>query len=158
MASHKTHPRKTGLKKLMVLAMFPVIGISQNSKLDERKGFKNYIFGSAPETYKNITLEVKEGNTQLYSIHDSAIIIDGFELEYLRLTFFKNKLSVISFQTKNHSGDKMLENLKQDYGDPAKKDPAKEKYIWKGNKLHLVYEGHSRNHDATVSFYNDAIY
>lgn len=138
--------------------MFPFIGLGQINKLEEKKGISNYILGTSPDHYKNLQLELNEGLTKLYSVHGEPVKLEDFELDYLRLTFYKNKLSGISFQTKNHDADKLFQKLKETYGEPEKNKDSKVKFTWVGDKLHLVYEKHLKSNEATVSFYSDAVY
>ncbi|MGZ4037451.1 MAG: hypothetical protein ACXVPQ_06455 [Bacteroidia bacterium] len=113
------------------------------------------MFGSAPQQYRDLMLEIEEGGAQLYSLSTYPIQIDGAEFAYLRVTFLKNKLSAISLQTKNSTGSKFLAVLKQNYGEPLK-SPKKNSYIWESAKMKLLYETYGN--DATVSFYSSELY
>jgi hypothetical protein len=144
------------MKKIALLLILPFLGVAQSSNsLIEKNGFKDYIFGTAPHQYKDLTLEIEEGNAQLYSLAKAPIQMDGAEFEYVRVTFLKNKLSAISLQTKNSTGPKFLAVLKQNYGEPAK-SPKKNSYIWETAKMQLLYETYGT--DATISFYSSELY
>ena len=140
------------MKKIFFLFLIPFLSNAQTSKLDEKNGFDAYTFGSAPTQYKNLTLEIEDGNTKLYSVNLSSI--NGTEIEYLRITFFKDKLSAITIQTKSANGAKFLQNLKENYGEPVKLTHPKENYEWVSNKYRLLYEQNTSSGDATVSFYS----
>lgn len=110
------------------------------------------MFGSSPEAYKNLTLEIEEGHTKLYSLNEPGLVIDGVELEYLRITFTKNKLSDIAIQSRNSNGSKLLKNLKDSYGEPNRTGKTKKSYEWFNDRLLLLYESNMAGNDATVSF------
>lgn len=136
--------------KTLLFFLFPVLIIGQNAKLDEKNGFDQYKFGTSPELYKNISIEIEEGNSKLYSAL-APIIIDGVQFEYVRLTFEKNKLTAISIQSKNSTGQKFLQSLKSSYGDP-KLLPKTKNYQWLGNKVQLIYTSLANN-DGQFDFY-----
>ena len=137
--------------------MLPLIGFSQNNKLQGKAGFENYVFGTPPSQYKNLTLEIEEGNTKLFSALPE-INVTGIEISDVNITFLKNQLATICYKTKNSTGKKFLQSLKENYGAPTKSDPAKGNFEWMGDKLHLVYEQNKGNNDATVSFYSKELY
>lgn len=128
----------------------PVAWISQADNLDNDNGFGCYKFGDPPQAHKNLNLEIDEGVTKLYSASQNAITINGIEFENIRLTFCKNKLFVISLETKRLTGMKFLSYLKESYGTPkiTRKD-----FEWMGKKVYLVYEP-SGEKDGIVSFYS----
>ena len=132
--------------------------LGQGNKFNESKGFKDYIFGTSPDNYKNLTLEIAEGNTKLYSLDQTTITIDGVDMNYIRLTFTKNKLSNISLQSKNSGGEKLLQQLKETYGEPTRISPTKKSYEWLSDKLHLLYEKDTGGTNATVSFSNKKMF
>ncbi|MEO6304530.1 MAG: hypothetical protein ABIP51_15325 [Bacteroidia bacterium] len=141
------------MKNIILLFFIPFLGLAQPNKLDEKNGFETYVFGSTPAQYKNLTLEIEDGNTKLYSLNQSNIALQGAEFEYLRITFYNNKLSAITLQTKNATGQKFLQSLKESYGEPVKLTKPKENYEWVSNKYRLLYEANAAHNDATVSFY-----
>ncbi len=145
------------MKKVLLFLLIPFIYSAQTSKLDEKNGFKTYVFGSSPKEFSNLVLEIDEGNTKLYSLDQSNINHDGAEFEYIRVTFCKDKLSAISLQTKNSTGKKFLASLKENYGEPVKSNNQKESYEWLSNKCQLVYEKNAKSNDATISFYAKTI-
>jgi hypothetical protein len=143
------------MKNILLCILFPLLGLSQtNSKLLAAKGFKNYLFGTSPNDYQNLVLEIEEGNTKLYSLNEPGLVIDGVEVEYLRVTFTKNKLSDISIQSRNSTGKKLLQNLRENYGEPTRVNKLKKSYEWKNEKLQLLFESNVAGSDATVSFSN----
>lgn len=134
------------------------MGLAQGNKLDQQNGFNVYIFETPPNGYRNLMLEIDEGNAKLYSLDKDPIIIASVEFEYVRITFFKNKLSAIAMQTKGGNGARFLQSLKEAYGQPTKPKPNKENYEWVSPKLHLIYETNPSGKDATISFYNKSLY
>lgn len=139
------------MKKIFLLLLLSYSGFAQT----ENNGFKNFVFGTAPGQYKDLMLEIEEGTAQLYSLSTAPIRIDGAEFAYVRVTFLKNKLSAISLQTKNSTGNKFLAALRQSYGEPSK-SPKKNNYIWEKEKMKLLYETYGG--DATISFYSSELY
>jgi hypothetical protein len=139
------------MRKLLLVILFPLLAVSQNTKLDQKNGFDQFKFGSSPSEYKNLAIEIDEGDSKLYSVAGSSIVIDGIEYDYIRITFTKNKLSAISMRTKNSTGNTLLTNLKSSYGEPKFVAKAKH-YEWKGNTIQLVYAG-VQNNDGVFDFY-----
>lgn len=131
--------------------------MSQNNKLDEKNGFGNYTFGTAASSYKNLSLELDEGNTKLYSSPKDEILVEGVELENISVTFIKDKLSSIVFQTKNSTGSKLLQTLKELYGEPTKVNLAKGTQEWASTKVQLLYESAKTSKDASISVYSKEI-
>lgn len=146
------------MKKIILLILLPFIGFSQANKLDQQNGFNVYIFETPPNGYRDLMLEIDEANTKLYSLDKDPIIIASVEFEYVRITFFKNKLSAIAMQTKGGYGPRFLQSLKEAYGQPVKPKPNKETYEWNGTRLHMIYEANPSGKDATISFYNKTLY
>ncbi|MBL7921444.1 MAG: hypothetical protein JNJ40_14090 [Bacteroidia bacterium] len=145
------------MKNVLFLLLIPLIYSAQISKLDEKNGFKTYVFGSSPKKFSNLLLEIDEGNTKLYSLDQSNINHDGAEFEYIRITFCKDMLSAISLQTKNATAQKFLASLIENYGEPDKSNKQKEYYEWLSKKCQLVYEKNAMSNDATISFYAKTI-
>lgn len=139
---------KSALTAFALIAFFGFAIL--NDKLDKTNGFENYKFGTQPGNYKNLTLEIDEGNTRLYSTDPKEIKIDGVSFSYIRLTFTKNNLSGIVISTSKASGTAILHYLKNQYGEPIKQ---KNELIWKGYKIKLIYEAINNNKDAVVTFY-----
>ncbi len=135
------------MKTIILFVLLPFLGLNSTQKLDEDRGFENYKFGAHSGDFKNLTLEIEQGDTQLYSA--TIDNIKDTKFSYLRLTFFKNKLSSIAIQTKGSTGANLLAHLKQKYGQPKK---LKTGYEWLGKKVQLVYEPLDAN-EAVAYFY-----
>ncbi|MBA2611815.1 MAG: hypothetical protein H0U95_07595 [Bacteroidetes bacterium] len=142
------------MKKIILLLLFPFLGMTQNNSLEGKNGFSNYVFGVSPAEIKDLTLEIEEDNTKLYSLPEDNIKIKGVEFEYIRVTFFKNKLSTISVQTKNQTGSNFLKILKESYGEPNRSNLAKKNYEWLGAKMQVIFEKNRSEKDAYISFYS----
>ena len=125
---------------------------STNEDLDKANGFEKFIFGTPPANYQNLSLEIDEGNTKLYSVNVMPQI-NGAELNYVRLTFCKNQLSAISIATKNSSAPKFMHYLLDNFGPPA---TVKGNSEWKSKKVHLIYEPSGGN-NAIVSYYSNEV-
>ncbi len=145
------------MKKIILLLLISFSCISQN-KLDDKNGFDTYIFGSPPNEYKNLSLEIDEGNVKLYTLTPCAIKMSEIEFQNVNITFIKNKLSAISLQSKNTTGIKLLQILKETYGEPTKSNPTKGNYEWLSAKVELLYEKHPSAKEATISFSSKEIY
>lgn len=122
-----------------------------NDKLDEANGFEIYKLGTSPANYKNLTIELDESNTKLYSADNDAVKIQGVKLSFIRITFTNNRLSAITAATINSSGPALLNYLTGKYGTPVK---VKGFYEWKGQKVKLLYESLNNGKEASVSFYS----
>lgn len=141
--------------KIFLLIIFPLFAICQN-KLDE-SAFEEYKFGTSPSEYKNLTLELDEGNSKLYSTTSPLLQINDVQVENFNLTFNKNKLSGIRFNTKNSTGTKLFETLKQKYGEPKKNNSTKGSFEWTGTKIQVVFETKPGSNDAVISVYGKEI-
>lgn len=126
--------------------------VSQDTRFKTSKGFNVYIFGTAPAAYRNLQIEIEEGNSKLYSVNQANITIAGVEIEFIRLTFTKNKLTDIVFQTKNATGAKLLQNMRESYGEPTRANKIKKNYEWLSDKAQMLYEYNRSGTDATVSY------
>lgn len=121
------------------------------NKLDESNGFENFKFGSPQASYKNLSIEIDEGNIKLFSVSPEEIKITGIEFDNVRLTFLKNKLNAIALTTKNSTGKLFLDLLKSKFGAPK---IFKQNCEWSGKRVLLVYEPYDTGKDAVVNFYS----
>jgi hypothetical protein len=140
-------------KILICLLLIPFLVSAQNTKTNEKNGFENYIFGTSPGDYKDLVLEIDEGDTKLYT-SQNPVQVNGVEFEQVNVTFCKNKLSSVTLKTKNATGTKFLQTLKETYGEPGKSNSAKGNYEWLDQKLHLLYEKLGTTADASISIYS----
>jgi hypothetical protein len=138
---------------LIVSSLFFCAFSITNPELDKANGFENFKFGTTPAEYKNLNLEIDEGTTKLYSLN-TLPQINNAQLEYVRLTFCKNRLSAISIGTKNSSASKFMHYLLDNFG-PAK--TTKQNSEWKSQKVHLIYEQDSSGKDAIINYYSNEI-
>ena len=141
------------MKKIFFFILLPILGIAQNSNLDKKNGWAHFKFGTPPSHYENLTLEMEEKNTKLYSVNQPKINIDGVDFEYIQLTFHFNKLAIISLKTKNASEDKFLKILKENFGPPIKSNLSEKVFEWSGHKVLLTFGDNGFMKDATVDFY-----
>lgn len=138
--------------KTLVLLFVLFVGYSPiSNKPDEINGFENFKFGTPKENYKNLSIEIDEGNVKLFSVAPEEIKIQGIEFDNVRLTFIKNKLNAIVLTTKNSTGKVFLELLKTKYGTPK---TFKGNCEWSGKKVLLIYESYDTGNDAVINFYS----
>lgn len=141
------------MKTLVVLFILFAGYAPINNKLDESNGFENFKFGTSFSDYKNLNIEIDEGNIKMFSVIPAEVNIKGIEFESIRLTFIKNHLTAIALTTKNSTGKAFLELLKLKYGAPK---TVKHNYEWSGKKVLLIYETYDTGKDAAVNFYASA--
>jgi hypothetical protein len=130
------------MKFFLFATLLSLTGIAQNNKFDD------YIFGSSITEYKNITLEIEEGNTLLYSTDKG---IRDVEVNEVNLTFTKNKLTGISIRTKNASAEKLLSKLKGIYGEPTSEKASR--YEWRIENLVATFEKDKSGKEAWSTIY-----
>jgi hypothetical protein len=141
------------MKTFLIIVIISFVGLFQNNnELEKCHGFEEFTFGSSKQLYKNLTLELEEGNSQLYTVNSTTVKLNGVQLDYFRVTFIKNKLTDISISTKNTTGAVLFKYLKDNYGSPKK---LKNRFEWIGNKVHIVFELYNNNKDAYVDFYSN---
>lgn len=139
------------MKLIFFLLLFsPLNFILLNENLDSCNGIDNYIFGASKDSFKNMSLEFEEGNSQLYTLNSDAIKISGVQFDFIRITFIKNKLSAISLSTKGDTRAAFFKYLKDKYGAPIKN---KNRFEWNGKLVKIVFEFYNNSKDAAVDFY-----
>ncbi|MBS1634478.1 MAG: hypothetical protein JST26_01060 [Bacteroidetes bacterium] len=144
------------MKALLFTLLTPVLVLwTSIENLDQKNGFGIYIFGSSPNTYKDLYLEIQEGNTTLYSSDEDYIKVDGVKFDYVRVTFIKNKLAAIAMGTKDKSGFKMYQYLIDNFGKPLQLKKSAE---WNGSKVQLSFEKTADSNDAVITLYSKEIY
>jgi hypothetical protein len=141
--------------RLISLLLFT--GLESLAQTSGKAGFDKFIFGSSPSDYKDIRLEIDEGNTKLYTskTHPS---VSGVDFDAVNLTFNSNKLTSVAVKTINGTGNNFLKALKDSYGAPAKSNPSTGVYEWKNNQINLIFQKNSNSQDASVSFYSVELY
>ena len=140
------------MKLFLFLLLTPYFTFNfNNEKLDKCNGIGNFVFGTSKEQFKNMTLEIEQGNSQLYTIDSGTLKIDGVQLDYLGVSFIKNKLSTVSVSTKNFTGAAFFKYLKENYGTPIK---TKNQFEWRGKHITIILELYKNNKDASIDFYS----
>jgi hypothetical protein len=141
------------MKTVFILLITSFWGFFQRSlPIEKCYGFEKYTFGASKQLYKNLSLEIDEGNSQLYNVNVNDVKMTGVQLDYLRLTFIKNKLTDISLSTKNNTGIIFFNFLKNNYGSPKK---LKNRFEWLGKNVHIVFELYDNNKDAYIDYYSN---
>ncbi len=126
-----------------------LLGFISNDKLEKCNGFEQFIFGTGKESYKNLILEIEEGNAQLYSASSNAIKMHNIQFDYIRVSFIRNKLSNIELATKNATSVAFFKFLKDTYGTPVKNH---KNFEWAGKNITIVYEPYLNSKDAIIAF------
>lgn len=130
--------------------MLPLLGFIANGKLNECNGFEKFVFGTSKESYKNLNLELEEGNSRLYEAEPGDIHTNGVQFDFIRLTFTNNRLSAIALSTKNATAAAFLKCLPTGMVPLAK---VKKHFEWLGKQVRIVYEPYTGNKDASIDFY-----
>jgi hypothetical protein len=139
------------MKVIFLILSFIFTFFPYNEKLDNCNGIDRFVFGTPKEQFKNMTLELEQGNAQLYTMNPEVLKLPGVQIEDLRISFIKNKLSAISLTTKNASGAGLFKYLKETYGTPTKN---KNQFEWIGKQASIVFELYKNNKDAAVDVYS----
>lgn len=142
------------MKTLLLSILIPFALYFNNTQLDKCNGIDHFVFGSSKEKFKNLNLELEHGNAQLYTIDSKALNIAGVQIDELRISFIKNKLSAVSFTTKNVSGASTLKYLKGTYGNPIKN---KNQFEWSGKNVLITCAIYNNHKEAVVDFYSKII-
>jgi hypothetical protein len=136
-----------------LIFLFLFAGLESIAQTSGKAGFDKFIFGSSPSDYKDIKLEIDEGNTKLY-ISKSRPAVSGVDFDEIQLTFNSNRLTSVTVKTLNGTGGNFLKALKNSYGTPAKSNPSRGVYEWKDDKISLIFQKNADSQDASVSFYS----
>lgn len=137
------------MKTLIIFFVFSFLSFNYDN-LDKCKGLGNFKFGSAINQYNGLVLEFENRNAQLYTAKSDEIKINNVYFDFIRITFIKNKLSVISLSTKQSSGSVFFKYLVNNYGTPSKN---KNNYEWLGKNIQIIFENYKNSKDAAVDFY-----
>ncbi len=140
------------MKLLITICLIPLLSFTlKNERLNSCNGFEKFIFGSHKESFKNMVLEIEEGESQLYNVDPKSVSVPGVEFEYIRVSFIRNKLSTISLLTKDSTRGTFFQLLKASYGTPAK---TNRNYEWIGKNVKIIYEPYKNCHEAAIDFYS----
>ena len=137
------------MNHVMHILMVPALWLAMANAVNNN-GFEKFKFGTPKETYRNLTLEMEEGNSSLYTANPDEIKKTGVQIESVRLTFTKNKLSAIALSTKNATGLSCFRFLKEHYGEPVNQ---KNHYCWNKTDMTVVFELSKNKKDAYIDFY-----
>lgn len=135
------------------ISIAPVYSLAQSViNLDIKNGFRNFKFGTSPSQYHSIKKlsKTKESITN-YEYLGKGITIANISVQYIILTFFKNKLAQIyisftdSYRGQSFSDDDykaVVGTLRQAFGNQVIKVEPDEKIIqgliWDGSKVRLA--------------------
>ncbi len=114
-------------------------------------GFGGLEFGTSPKQHKNLSLEIWEGETALYSL-TRELTVAANKVRDVRLTFTKNKLSVISGVAGKKGREAIIAELQDNFG-KLRFSKVKNFEEWQNNKVKIVIEpAHADN--IMISVYN----
>jgi len=144
------------MKHLLVgiFLLVAITSLGQNKKkLDEKNGFRDDIFGTPIESYKNLVEvdKTKDGFEILYKKTDENLSLGNVELLSITYTFYKGKLDAILLTTKGYTNSRgILDILISNYGNGYQSNRYIEDYFWFGKKVVMSYSENSLTNDATV--------
>lgn len=139
---------------LLLLLMFLSETFAQNlKKLDEKNGFRNYIFGTNISQYPDLK-EIADEEGYYTSLIDTLKIGD-YDLKRIAYSFYKDKLTEIVIETEGYLNSRgFLSILQKAYGSGYKPNRYMEKYAWLGKKVKMMYQENSITNDATVLIFS----
>lgn len=164
---------------VVILIIFPYILYAQNmSKLDEKNGFKNFIFGSDVKSYKNLTYDGSlfskynqeftkkfdgyiDFDLKAYHIEDENAKIGDLSIGRPTYYFFNSKPLRVDFYLDNWQGKEMLQLYNSLYGNPRivyEKNVVGADvttYLWQGNKVSLSLSFCKNPYQGSVSSSNN---
>ncbi len=139
------------MKFLITLCLIPLLSFTLiNERLNSCNGFDKFVFGAPKESFKDLVLEIEEGDSRLYTIDPKSISVPGVEFEYIRVSFIKNKLATIAMLTKDSTRGAFFQILKANYGTPSK---TNRNYEWIGKNVRIIYEPYKKGGEAAIDFY-----
>ena len=147
--------------KLMITILICSIQcIAQEFKaLDDKNGFRNFIFGTDIASYKSMSqFDVSnDGLTKYYFKTDDKLTIGINKLEGIAYGFYKGKLSTIVIKTKgSENSHGVFASLREMYGSSWAPDEYTDQHHWLGKVVRMTYE-ETLNGDATVIMMSESI-
>src|SRR3954462_8806891 len=108
------------MRVLLVYLLLNYSGLGFNTEtLATINGYGQFKFGTSPQEYKNLDIEIEEGNLKVFTVNDNSVHIDGVEILYTRVTFNRNKLAAVYITTGGKTGPKIYEYMVNQFGKPA---------------------------------------
>jgi hypothetical protein len=133
------------MKKLIFISTLIVLSLAikaQDAKaLDDKYGFRNAIFETPFESFKNL-IEIIPGSN-IYRLKNEDLKIGDYDLYSIDYTFYNKKLSEINIIVKDYiNREGVLKVLKLAYGDGIKSDFG---ITWRGEKVRMHYTDFNSN-------------
>jgi len=129
---------------LATLAVFiPLLVIAQNvEKLDEKGGFKQFLFYSSPAALKSIVpIGLTPEGMDYYSYTGEQLKIGDSKVDQIGLGFYDNQLAMIVILLPEDKYKGALKVFRKAYGDGSDITiDGEEKYMWDGKAVRAVYE------------------
>lgn len=141
---------------LLMAFVWPFIAASQNTKVDEKNGFKDLHFEDNLQ-YKLVTIKnsiiTTDSILSVFNITDTRYLQVGeCLLSSVRVTGFRNKIYSITITTKNITDSKCLfDALSSLFGLPKQDNEFMEQYRWTGTKCNVEYKENSITGAADVT-------
>lgn len=109
--------------------------------LDAKNGFRDVKLGTKVAAMKGLKLRKKEGRNVVYSRAGDSKKFGGAVLEDIGYLFSNGELlSVVLLVKGDHNISATLDALKAGYGEPQQPNQFLEKYIWRGEKVVLIFD------------------
>ena len=117
--------------------------------LDFTNGFRDLTFGDEPTP--DMQLTERKGDTTLYRRPRDELTFGGAGLRDLAYVFYKGQLLAVLLKTAGLQQTQMLrEQLQDTYGAGVRADPSRQRYIWHGMRVLVVYDQRPHTDEALV--------
>lgn len=127
-------------------------GNGQNIKaLDAKYGFRDAIFETPKTAFKNLV----DADKNWFTSSKENLTLGNYKLYEVGYKFYKGQLQMIQIRTKglvNSAG--VLKIFQTAYGLGYQEKKYIEKYVWKGEKVQMIYDQNSITHDATITIWS----
>lgn len=143
------------MKKLLFfscLILITTTGFGQNVKaLDAKYGFREAIFETPKSAFKNLV----ESEKNIFTSTTENLNLGNYKLFEVAYKFYKGQLEMIMIKTKGLVNSKgVLKIFQTAYGMGYQEKKYVEKYLWRGEKVQLIYEQNSITHDANITLWS----
>lgn len=147
-----------------IIALLALVGLFlpslQAQGLDEENGFMGYQLGVHMDSVNRTQLQ-RRGKVQKlvrWDVLKEHISIDGLDLNYVRLFFWKEKIHSIDVKSAPGSGNQLREWVFAKYGKGFQEDAMGYKFSWEGEHLRLFMEQNLVTKDVKLSFLCDEVH
>jgi hypothetical protein len=117
--------------------------------LDFTNGFRDLTFGDAPTP--DMQLAEQRGETTLYRRPGDDLTLGRAGLYDLAYVFYTGRLLAILLKAIGHQPTQtLLKELQDTYGKGDRADPSRERYVWQGTRVLVVYDHRPLTDEALV--------